>query len=380
MIGYGGDSTEITTWGLGKLVQLRTLKQRMQRNRAIRTANVVVLVASALTTASLGSVLQDALPKPGHHREFVWYRWLFLCVALGLLVFAVWWRSWAKRATGTLFYVQLLDESMEDKRIKAVDKAAEQHLSRRTISRWLHLDGCLVNGVLDVQESCHGAGKALEDLINLDEDDTATSLAPNALWPMALALGMDVPAGAPAGSNEVKVVEIADDHEGARDEEFSLKRDEDPMDLTVRIEEVASSGTRDGLWLAFTEARRNFRLEQFRQFGVRTARRVSCDDFDPGAPEKPPRYTGEDMRRMAPALAQKIAALGKSGRELVVVAMIPKSVALAIGWHLAQIEGASLTRTHLMHFDGRKRQYFPMRVRASQPSTSPVSSSEDIAS
>lgn len=348
------------------------MRQRLKRNRAIRTVNVALVVASALTTASLGAVLQDALAKPGQHAEFLWQRWLVLLVSLGCVVLAVAWRARAKRSTGTLFYVQLLDESMQDKRIDALNQAAKQQLSRRSLTRWLDLDGCIVNGVVDVHESCQEAGKALEGLVNLDRDDTATSLAPNALWPMAIALGMDVPAGDPAGSDALKVLELRDDHKGARDEEFRLKRDEEPMKLTVRSQEVAASGERVGLWLAFTEARRAFDIRKFRDFGVHTAHRVSWDDFDPAAPEAAPRYTGEQMRCMAPAIAQKIAALGKPDREVVVVAMIPKTVALAVGWHLAQTEGASLAHTHLMYYHGRKHRYFPMRVRPSQPSTPPV--------
>ena len=53
--------------------------------------------------------------------------------------------------------------------------------------------------------------------------------------------------------------------------------------------------------------------------------------------------------------------------------MIPKTTALAVGWHLSRIPNFPFFRdTHLMHFDTDKEEYVPMRVRESQPTTPPT--------
>lgn len=82
---------------------LRHLGQRLKRNRAIRTANGVLVGASALTTASLALVVEDLFAKPDPGALFVMSRWGVLAFAVGVVVLAVRWRAKAQRSTGTLF-------------------------------------------------------------------------------------------------------------------------------------------------------------------------------------------------------------------------------------------------------------------------------------
>lgn len=370
---------------------LRHLGQRLKRNRAIRTANGVLVGASALTTASLALVVEDLFAKPDPGALFVGSRWGVLVFAVGVVVLAVRWRAMAQRSTGTLFYVQMLDEGMADQRLEALKVAAKKHLSRRSITRWLDLDGSTSQGVIDVHASCQEVGTALEELLNNDRDDTANTIAPNALWPMALALGMHLPADRPLQVTELppprregedRIAPAGrplQDTEPSRessdnDQEFSLQRDPSPSELFVTREELDDpTGERIGVWLAFTGMRKDFDVQWFRRFGVATAYTVTWDGVDP-AVGVDRHYKDHELRRIAAGVAATLAELKckHSNGELVVVAMIPKTVALAAGWHLAQHNGSVFRRTHLMNYDPRQRRYVPMRVRPSQPTTTPV--------
>lgn len=352
----------------------KRVQQWFVRNRAIRTAQVLLVVASACTTASLGMVLQDALAKPGHPPAFLWYRWLALVLGLGGVVLFVGWRTRAQRLTGTLFYVQMLDESMTDRRITALHEAAKNRLARRSITRWLDLDGCRVNGVIDVHTSCHEAGAALEERMNIDRDDTANTVVPNALWPIALSLGMNIPVGGP-DNESVTVLELPDEDPDAGEEEFRLEQVEVPEGAPLVPEDLSgAAGGRIGVWLAFTKRRKHFTVEKFRQFGVSTAYTVWPETFGINVDMEKPRYDAEALKILASGAARELAALKQRhrGREFVIVAMISKSVALAVGWHLAQMEVDFFRNTHLMNYDQKLQRLITMRVRPSQPLTAPV--------
>lgn len=346
---------------------LRQLGQRLKRNRAIRTADFFLVVASALTTASLALVVEDLLPKSDPDALFDWKRGVGLGFAVGSVLVSVFWRARARRATGTLFYVQMLDEGMADQRLEALDEAAKKRLSRRSITRWLDLEGATSHGVIDVVEACQEAGCALEELVNNDRDDTANTVAPNALWPMAVALGMHLPA-----DETLKVTELPTGK--GLDQEFLLRANTKPAQLSVVDEELDEpTGGRVGIWLAFTRARKHFSADGFRQFGVRTAYTVTWDGVDP-ADGTDRHYEDEELPQLAAGITAKLLELKAKhpDTEVVVVAMMTKAVAIAVGWHLAQAEEGFFRNTHLMHFDGRHRAYVPMRVRPSQPTTSPV--------
>jgi hypothetical protein len=81
-----------------------------------------------------------------------------------------------------------------------------------------------------------------------------------------------------------------------------------------------------------------------------------------------------ELEEMPDTLADLLVTIKKAtaSRELVVVAMIPKTVAFALGRLLARADCRFFTGTHLMHYDQDNRQYEPMRVRESQPTHSPV--------
>lgn len=355
------------------LVPFTQLSQRFKNNRAVRTANVVLVIASALTTASLALVTQDLLPKPDPDARIVGWRWLVFAVAVVLVCGSVYWRTNAQRSTGTLFYVQMLDEGMADQRLQALRTAAKKQLARRSITRWLDLRGGTVNGVIDVHPQCQEAGTALEELVNNDRDDTAYTVAPNALWPMAMALGTHLPAG-----DQLKVTELPDGT-GVEQETFRLRTETKPAELYVEHAELdGATGDRVGVWLAFTPAKKDFDADWFRAFGVSTAYTMTWDGVDP-AEGSVVRYQRDELERLAAGIAKTLAELKRTHKdsEFVVIAMIPKAVALAVGWHLAQHDCAFFRDTHLMHFDRDYKDhsnygYFPMRVRGSQPSTTPT--------
>jgi hypothetical protein len=74
------------------------------------------------------------------------------------------------------------------------------------------------------------------------------------------------------------------------------------------------------------------------------------------------------------ALAAELATIKNRhpDRELVIVAMITKVTALALGWHLSKQECRFFRGTHLMHYDDESRGYRPMRVKESQPVCPPA--------
>lgn len=346
---------------------LRQLGRGLKRSWATRLADLLLVLASALTTASLALVVEDLAPKSDPDALFDWKRGGWLGSAVVLVLVSLFWRAKARRANGTLFYVQMLDENMADGRLDALDKAAKKRLARRTITRWLDLEGYMSNGVIDVVKPCQEAGYALEELVNNDRDDTANTIAPNALWPMAVALGMHLPA-----DSELKVTELPIGKR--RDQQFPLKESAKTAELYMAETELDEpTGDRVGVWLAFTPARKRFSVDGFRQFGVRTAYTVTEDNVDP-ADGIDRRFGDEELPRIAAGITEKLLEIKEKHQdtEVVVVAMMTKAVTIAVGWQLAQRKEASLRNTHLMHFDGNRRAYVPMRVRQSQPTTSPV--------
>lgn len=140
-----------------------------------------------------------------------------------------------------------------------------------------------------------------------------------------------------------------------------------------------ASGTpgRLGVWIAFTEISGKFSTKDFIAFGVSSAvvmRRVEGQVTTP--------MDGPEMCRLAADLGAALADLRRTTpaeREIVVVAMIPKTVALLLGWHLSQEKVRFFAGTHLMYYDEQKSHYeelstpyLAMRVHPSQPQHFPA--------
>src|SRR5690606_34404540 len=95
----------------------------------------------------------------------------------------------------------------------------------------------------------------------------------------------------------------------------------------------------------------------------------------PGRDGYQPQFDRDDLAsfgKEAAEILRRIKAEAGS-KELVVIAMVPKTTALAIGWQLSQqAEDPFFPRTHLMFWDEGTQSYVPMRVWESQPTTPPT--------
>ncbi len=326
-----------------------------------------VVVLATILTALLALAAQDVLPEQDPASGFVSTPVVLLVVVLALLLIFLRMRSVVHRTTGTLFHVQLLDECMEDLRRGALDSAIRRKMSVRSVTRWVDLQSSTENGVIHVVDECHEVGTALEESINSDRDDTGYTVATNVLWPMALAIGSYLPA-----VRDLSILELPKGGDPAQEMPLVPGASLRLSVPSVDIGEDSRSG-RVGVWLAFSPASVHFRMEQFGEFGVGTAHSIMVEGWAPGR-GKPPQLDTGQLAALGPALADHLTRIKNdcNGRELVIVAMIPKTVALALGWHLAQARCRFFHGTHLMHYDDDSKAYVPMRVRPSQPLEPPA--------
>lgn len=326
----------------------------------------VVVVATVLT-AGLALVLEDALPKPDAGARFVRERVTLVVIALVVLLGALALRSVLHRRTGTLFHVQLLDEGMEDRRGAALATAIGQKMSVRSITRWVDFTHATRNGVIDLVDACREVGTALEESINSDRDDTGYTVAPNVLWPIALGIGGYLPP-----VRTLRLLELPKPRDPVR--EFILTHGL-PVRLAAPAEHLDGdpSAGRVGVWLAFSPEAAKYESSFLAPFGVTEVYPFTMHGVAPVRGWTPPRLESREMAALGPRLAEHLTRIKVDckGRELVVAAMIPKTVALALGWYLAQARCRFFTGTHLLHFDEGTERYVPMRVKPTQPATPP---------
>jgi hypothetical protein len=335
---------------------------RPSRTR-VTAANIGVVLTAAALTALGGLVAEDLLPKPAPDTMFVVSRLIATAVTLVLLITLVYLRGRMHSVTGTLFYLSVLDEAWVDLRQTAAHQAGAKHMAFRSVSRWMDLHHRTdEQGVIEVNDVAREVGTALEELVNNDTPDTGFTVAPNMPWPLALSVGAYLP-----GLRGMRIAQMYP-YDPA---------DSFPLDAAQRaVAEHREHGTnaeprgRIGVWLAFTNAAARFSQDRLGEFGV-TEVHVVSPVGGPPTPNKPARkLNSEELALLSAELAEYLVAFkqqaDKHQRELVVVAMIPSSVAFAVGWQLAQRECRFFADTHLMHFD-QDRGYLPMRVRESQP-------------
>ncbi|WP_182543024.1 hypothetical protein [Halosaccharopolyspora lacisalsi] len=324
-----------------------------------------VVVCASVITASLALVVEDLIPHQADDGRVVPLRWVVFAGALLGLLLALWVRTVVNRRRGTLFHIHLLDEAMPDLRRTSVALAGARRMSMRAVTRWIDLGAHAHDDVIDLAEHCREVATTVEDAVNEDRDDTGSVLAPNMLWPTALAVGGYLPR-----ADQLRLLELPP-NDTADEIEFDLNPQD--TDAVVRHDEpdLEQCTGRVGVWLAFTPAAAHFSRERFAELGVTTVHTLSYKGRIP--PPKSTSLTGQDMTTISREIAQYLERIkAQAGeRELVVIAMIPKAVALALGWHLAQSRFRFFRGTHLMHYDRPRDRFFSMRVRPSQPTHPP---------
>lgn len=338
---------------------------RQSGEKVVFAANALVVISASIITASLALILEDLIPRSKADGFIVPWRWAVGISALVMLVGALVWRARVHRKRGTLFYVQMLDEAMPNWHEQPLAAARSRRMSMRSVTRWADLGQRTRGGVIDVVEPCREIGAALEEAINSDRDDTGYTVAPNTLWPVALSLGTYLP-----HAEDLRLLELLPN---AGETEF-------PLIACSRIRATSAKqdlaeGTpqgRVGVWLAFTPAAQHLSAQDFRTFGVETLHTITYQGKMPGK-QYSPELTADDMAHLGSEIAEHLERIKNDAgeRELVVVAMAPKTVMLSVGWHLAQRECRFFHNTHFMHRDQDSKTYIPMRVRDSQPTTPP---------
>ncbi|WP_282772359.1 hypothetical protein [Saccharomonospora viridis] len=349
---------------------MRTVRRLVPRRGQLPAvlSNMLIVVSAAVLTAVLALVVEDLIPKPDEGEpEIVPLRAGILLGTLVLLLGALMWRTAVHDKRGTLFYVQILNEGMANLHKEPLDAARAEHLSLRTVTRWVDVTSRRRNGVIDAVEPCHEVGRALEDNVNTDRDDTGYTVAPNLLWPTALAVGAHLP-----HSDTLRLLEL-----GHKSNHIEFPLDSPGMGkLKSESHPVPEpKGDRVGVWLALTAKAKEYDVDMFAQFGVSTVHVVTYGGKLPGRDGYQPQFDRDDLASFgadAAEILRRIKAEAGS-KELVVIAMVPKTTALAIGWQLSQeAEDPFFPRTHLMFWDEGTQSYVPMRVWESQPTTPPT--------
>lgn len=361
-------------------------------------SNWLVVAIASVITGAVALVAEDLLPKNvGEKATLVPGRLSLLLWALAVLVVILIGRAVMHDKKGTLFYVQGLDETMANRHEAPLKAARRARMGMHSITHWLSVSARNDEGVIDVVGPCHELGRALEDAVNSGRTDTGYVVVPNMFWPMALAVGSHLP-----HPNSLRLLELPPQNRGQMEKsksrqrrsrrdsaaiEFPLTQNKRRADLLTRdvVDIEAPQGERVGVWLALTANARNWKSECFARFGVSRVNVVSYQGKVPGRDGYPPnldqQYSPNFWRSELEVFGRELADLlwkvkREAGQqELVVIAMVPKTTALALGWYLSQMtwtRGSFFADTHLMHYDEMTRTYIPMRVRESQPLAPPA--------
>lgn len=144
--------------------------------------SVITLVAAAVSM-----VLEDVLPWPEQVGVVTWWRIGLLAVSLLLLFWGLAVRRRMNDSQGTWYYVRFLLPWMYDWVLPHQRQHARGYLDRRVIAA--HVTSAPSGGVIDCTDEIATLAEAITASMNSDDSDTGYTVAPNMLYPAALALG-----------------------------------------------------------------------------------------------------------------------------------------------------------------------------------------------
>ena len=331
---------------------MATLWQRLSvfvRTSQGRWFDPLIVVAATLSTASASLVLEDALPLKDEDRVFSPLRVWWLAVSGLMLVALVFLRQRRTRTAGTLYYLRYLQEWMSDWRIDDLQIVKRKYLDRRVIAEWSRV--VPKDGVLELSHDVAHMCDELQRSMNDDRADTAFNIAPNLLLPVSLAVGQHL-----YQWDDLTLEELFSPKQTLSwrlDDSYDYWRFNTPI---IRCESLANPDAKTVLVKADLTAaaatipdgvfRRHYEVAVF-------AERVGT--ASKGVPRpvtvttRPPSHEPivGDVPAQTPALVHPLAAVEMVRRAirlalhdnpgcLVVVALrVPKTVALGIGWALA---------------------------------------------
>jgi hypothetical protein len=201
--------------------------------------------------------------------------------------------------------------------------------------------------------------RAVENAIDTDREDTGYALAPNLLWPAALAVGASL-----TRTDKMRFLE----YHKTTTTEFQLRdKASEPVAIRKIPDHIVTqpTGGRRGVLLSFTPGHVSFdRDRRCAEFGI-----SDLVEFGLSAEAQGRRLSGPEMVRLADDLAGYLAKIkdNTSDRELVVVAFVPKTVSLLTGWYLSRQQVRFFAGTHLMHYVQSEERFVALRVHPSQP-------------
>ncbi|MCA1278262.1 hypothetical protein [Saccharopolyspora sp. 7B] len=341
----------------------------------VALADYFTAATSGALTAAFALLIEDLFPKPGDQLDLSPVRFVVFGILVLVVLAAMLLRRRFRTTAGTLLSVQVLDEGMGDLTTNEESRelAQDRAMSIRTVHRWADLPGSTRGGVIDVVDTCAEAGAAADLLVNTVPEDGRIVVAPNLLWPIALSVG----GALPLAERDVWLVELST-HDKHPNEEFELDKSDlhaaVPVDLDP-IELKEPSGDRVGVSINLTQAQVTSQPDELlRSFEVRTVHHVHRPGGVGEVVEVDGRlqvhFSGAELARVARSVAVQLVRIKEScgERELVVTARMPKTVAVAVGWYLAQFKCRFYRGTHLLHYSGPGKPTLPMRVRRAQSS------------
>ena len=146
--------------------------------------NLTIVISAAGLTA-FAALLAENWMGPDRVRG----RIIMTLIFLASLVIAIALRSAVRAQRGTLYYVRLLEAGMRDQHVENRHRWQNRHMDARVVARSVHR--LPVGGVLDLADDVADISQALQETMNNDSSSTGFQLAPNLLWPAALAVGYD---------------------------------------------------------------------------------------------------------------------------------------------------------------------------------------------
>ena len=171
---------------------VRTDKQR--RVSRHNWAEYALVLAGSAAAAFGGLVAEDMFPG-----RDAWLTTDWKLVRVGLLAAAVA-VAWAavrslirrRQLRGTLYYLRMQSDTNEDYHAKAIEEAAKDYLGFRAMAAWCDPG----TGTVDVRRRVDQLSHELQRSTNDDSNDSGFDIAPNLIFPVALAVGYDwIPPG-----------------------------------------------------------------------------------------------------------------------------------------------------------------------------------------
>lgn len=173
---------------------------KAERSPWPRFAQYGLVLGGAAAAAFGGLVAEDLFPDEGHWFDdnFRTARIIGLVVSLLLALIATWLLTHYRRNRGTLYYLRFQNETNPDYHEEVVDKARSEYLDFRSVSAWCDPgieqekdSGSSRYHVVDVRKQLNEMSAEFQRTTNDDAGDSGFDIAPNLLFPAALALGYE---------------------------------------------------------------------------------------------------------------------------------------------------------------------------------------------